>query len=194
MRSFVLGNGKSRLQITYEELKPHGKIYACNAVYREFSPDYLIAVDPKMIIEINATGYQLQNQVWTNPHIKYKDFQGFNYFKPSLGWSSGPTALQLATEHKAKEVYILGFDFAGDNGLLNNVYENSNNYRKSTDPATYYGNWQRQTEHIIKTNINTKYFRVVDRTFYDPQWQLPNFKNITYEVLRENMVSWSKTA
>lgn len=194
MRSFVLGNGKSRLQITYEELKPHGKIYACNAVYREFSPDYLIAVDPKMIIEINQTGYQLQNQVWTNPHIKYKEFQGFNYFKPSLGWSSGPTALQLATEHKAKEVYILGFDFTGDNGLLNNVYENSNNYRKSTDPATYYGNWQRQTEHIIKTNINTKYFRVTDRNFYDPQWQFPNFKNISYEVLREKMSSWSKTA
>ena len=56
MRSFVLGNGKSRLNFDFNHLKRFGKIYGCNALYREFEPDYLIAVDPKMIFEIESKG------------------------------------------------------------------------------------------------------------------------------------------
>lgn len=194
MRSFVFGNGKSRLNIKFEDVKPYGKIYACNAVYREYTPDYLIAVDPKMIIEIESSGYQLKHTVWTNPNSRYKDFKGFNYFSPSLGWSSGPTALNLATAHGANEIYIFGFDYQGENGLLNNVYADTPNYKKSKEPATFYGNWTRQTETIIKTNKNVKYFRVVDRNFFDTKWNFPNFKNITYESFKEIMKSWVKNA
>lgn len=194
MRSFVFGNGRSRLNIKFEEVKSYGKIYACNAVYREYTPDYLVAVDPKMIVEIESTGYQLKHPVWTNPNSRYKDFKGFNYFSPSLGWSSGPTALHLATSHNADEVYIFGFDYAGDNGLLNNVYGDTPNYKKNSEPATFYGNWTRQTETLIKDNKKVKYFRVVDRNYFDPQWQYPNFRNITYESFREIMRSWQKNA
>ena len=49
---FLIGNGESRKDFNLDLLKPHGKIYGCNALYREFEPDYLIAVDPKMIVEI----------------------------------------------------------------------------------------------------------------------------------------------
>lgn len=194
MRSFVFGNGRSRLNIKFEELKPYGKIYACNAVYREYRPDYLIAVDPKMIMEIESTKYQMSNQVWTNNNARYKDLVGFNYFSPSLGWSSGPTALHFASSHRPQEVYIFGFDFTGEHGLLNNVYADTFNYRKSSEPATYYGNWQRQTEQVIKTNQNIKYFRVVDRTFYDPSWHYPNYRHITFDSLRELMRGWQKNA
>lgn len=191
MRSFVLGNGRSRLNIKPQELKKFGKIYGCNALYREFEPDYLIAVDPKMINEINKSGYQRTHEVWTNPNAKYKTFMGFRYFQPSLGWSSGPTALHLATTHKPSEVYIFGFDYVGDQGKFNNVYADSFNYKKSSDTATYHGNWQRQTEHVIKTNKDIKYFRVVEtKGFYDPDWNYPNFRHITYEELERLMKTW----
>ena len=62
-RAFVLGNGRSRLNLNPLLLKNHGTIYGCNALYREFNPDYLIAVDPKMIIEICEKGYQLDHSV-----------------------------------------------------------------------------------------------------------------------------------
>ena len=137
MRSFVFGNGKSRLNITFDQVKPYGKIYACNAVYREYSPDYLIAVDPKMIVEIQASNYQMEHEVWTNNNSRYKDFTGFKFFNPSLGWSSGPTALNLATQHKADEIYIFGFDYESPTGLLNNVYANTPNYKRSEEPATF---------------------------------------------------------
>ena len=193
MRCFVLGNGRSRLNISPKDLQPYGKIYGCNALYREFDPDYLIAVDPKMVIEIDKSGYQKSHEVWTNPNSKYRSFQGFRFFQPSLGWSSGPTALNFASTHSPSEVYIFGFDYVGEGGLLNNVYADSFNYKKSTDTATYYGNWRRQTEQVIKNNRNIKYYRVVDdNNFFDPGWDLPNFRNISYKHLREVMATWPK--
>ncbi len=192
MRSFVLGNGKSRLNIKPHDLKKYGKIYGCNALYREFEPDYLIAVDPKMIVEIEKSGYQRTHEVWTNPNSKYRNYKGFNYFQPSLGWSSGPTALDLAAKHGAHEIYIFGFDLQGIKGLLNNVYADSPNYRRSSDTATYYGNWQRQTEQVIKKNYRIKFFRVVEKDFFNPDWSFANFRHITYEELYRMMPTWQQ--
>ena len=76
MRCFVLGNGRSRLAIQPSELIGYGKIYGCNAIYREFDPDFLIAVDPKMVMELNSVGYQHTHQVWTNGNSRYKTFRG----------------------------------------------------------------------------------------------------------------------
>ena len=51
--AFVIGNGTSRKPIDLHQLRknspPNSKIYGCNAVYREFEPDYLVAVDTKMV-------------------------------------------------------------------------------------------------------------------------------------------------
>ena len=190
-RSFVFGNGRTRLNMGFEEVKPYGLIYACNAVYRDFSPDYLVAVDSKMVNEINESRYQLTNQVWTNYIPNYKNFEKFNYFEPNLGWSSGPTALNLATSHEPDEVYIFGFDYEGLKGKINNVYANSNNYKKSTDPATYHGNWLRQTEKIIKDNPPIKYYRVNVENFFDPPWRYDNYKRIFFNEFRDIMSAWN---
>jgi hypothetical protein len=193
MRRFVLGNGRSRLNIKPEELRPYGYIYGCNALYREFEPDYLIAVDPKMIFEIESKGWQLTHQVWTNINSKYKKFKNFNYFQPSLGWSSGPTALNFATQHGASEIYILGFDYVGmPSGLVNNIYSGTENYKKSDDTATYYGNWRRQTDQVIRSNPNIKYFRVVEENFFDPEWNYKNFSHITYNSFTESLKNFNK--
>lgn len=180
MISFVLGNGKSRNQLDITLLKKFGKIYGCNALYREFSPNYLIAVDPKMIFEIEKSGYQNHNEVWTNYNPQYKDFKNFKFMNPRLGWSSGPTALYLASKHCPSAIYIFGFDFVGIDGKFNNIYADTDNYKKSTDRSTYYGNWEKQTELVVKNNPHIKYYRVVDENFYDTNWKYPNFKNMKY--------------
>jgi hypothetical protein len=190
-RSFVFGNGRTRLNIDFDEVKPYGLIYACNAVYRDYRPDHLVAVDTKMIVEINESGYQKSNSVWTNYNIQYKNFEKFNYFEPNLGWSSGPTALNLATSHRPDEVYIFGFDYEGLKGKLNNVYANTNNYKKSTDTATYNGNWLKQTETIIKTNPSIFYYRVNVENFYETKWEYPNYKSIFFKDFKEYMKDWN---
>ena len=70
--AFVLGNGESRKGIKIEDLKKHGKTYACNAVYRTENPDVLVAVDPKMMLEIAKSDYMAKNTVWSNFNNQYR--------------------------------------------------------------------------------------------------------------------------
>jgi hypothetical protein len=62
MRSFVLGNGTSRLNINPQELQRYGKIYGCNALYRDFLPDVLVATDKPIATEIQNSGYSIKNK------------------------------------------------------------------------------------------------------------------------------------
>ena len=53
---FCIGNGESRKGFDLEKLRPHGKIYGCNAIYRDFTPDVLTAVDHGIMHEIYHAG------------------------------------------------------------------------------------------------------------------------------------------
>lgn len=174
--AFVLGNGKSRLEINHHTLQEYGPIYGCNALYREFSPDYLIAVDPRMIIEIARTGYQLTNSVYTNRSRSYDKIKGLNYLEPMRGWSSGPSAIWLAAQHSYKEIYLIGFDFVGINGKVNNVYANTQNYKRDNEAAIFYKNWVKQIQIIFREYPKTKFLRVGTAANYVPT-EFKNFRN-----------------
>ena len=185
--AFVLGNGKSRESINPVDLRPYGLIYGCNALYRSFRPDHLIAVDTKMIKEITNKDYHKHNAVWTNPNRYTRNINGLNLFDPNLGWSSGPSALNLASTHGNKTIYILGFDYHGIGNkqeLVNNVYSGTENYKKVNDRATYFGNWSRQTGICIKRNPEVKYIRIIEngKSFIPDHLQgIINLTHITVE-------------
>tara|TARA_Y100000385_G_scaffold187296_1_gene193596 strand:- start:526 stop:1335 length:810 start_codon:yes stop_codon:yes gene_type:complete len=184
--AFVLGNGTSRASIDPESLLGKGTIYGCNALFRTFSPHYLIAVDTKMIKEISTAGYQLKNSVWTNPNKYTREISGLNLFSPNLGWSSGPTALNFASLNGAETIYILGFDYRGlgkKNELVNNLYSGTVNYKQQHDRATYFGNWQRQTSMVIKRNPRTRYIRVVEKAEYFVPENLIGLENLEHQTI-----------
>lgn len=182
--AFVLGNGTSRKSIDLNQLKSNGTVYGCNALYREFEPDYLIAVDTKMILEINKSGYQHSHEVWTNPNRAYDKMNGFNFFNPSKGWSSGPTALHLASTHNNDVIYILGFDYQGINEKVNNIYADTPNYKKSRDKATFFGNWLKQTVITCQKFNKKRYIRVLgDNAFIPKEFQ--NIDNLTHISVEE---------
>lgn len=185
--AFVLGNGTSRQSINLDHLNTYGKIYGCNALYREFSPDYLIAVDTKMILEINKAGYQHSHEVWTNRNKAFDKMNGFNFFTTSKGWSSGPTALHLASEHNNDVIYILGFDYTGIDNKVNNIYADTWNYKKSHEKATYHGNWLRQTLITCQKFDKKRYIRVLgDDAFIPKEFQkLDNISHISIEEFRK---------
>jgi transposase-like protein len=182
--AFVLGNGTSRKSIDLNQLKEHGTVYGCNALYREFEPDYLVAVDAKMILEINKAGYQHDHSVWTNRNRAYDKMNGFNFFQSSKGWSSGPTALHLASEHKNNEIYILGFDYTGIDNKLNNIYANTFNYKKSHEKATYHGNWLRQTLITCQKFSEKRYIRVLGDDAFIPK-EFSNIENLSHISIGE---------
>jgi hypothetical protein len=178
-KAFVLGNGESRKGIKIANLKQHGTVFACNAVYRTEEPDYLVAVDPKMILEIAETDYAKTHEVWSNYNHQYEKIQNaknhIKWFTPSLGWSSGPTALKMAADKKFKEIYILGFDYQGyprgDKSTmfaLNNLFKDTRNYKKSKEEATYYGNWMSQTKKVLTSYADIQFFRVVNKNAFKP--------------------------
>lgn len=182
--AFVLGNGTSRLNLNHNNLLDKGTVYACNAIYREFEPHFLIAVDVKMVNEIVASGYHKSHSVWTNPNKGVSTKHHLNFFNPHKGWSSGPTALHMAATHGYKEIYFFGFDYQGLQGKFNNVYADTYNYKKSHDAATYHGNWLSQTEKTIKEFRNTKFYRVIEQGNFIPDQltvKINNLDHITYE-------------
>ena len=182
--AFVLGNGTSRLTLNHNNLLDKGIVYACNAVYREFEPHHLIAVDVKMVNEIVAAGYHKTHSVWTNPNKGISNKHGLNMFQPHKGWSSGPTALWFAATQEHRTIYIFGFDYQGLDGKFNNIYANTFNYKKSTDAATYHGNWLSQTEKVIKEFRHTQFFRVITPGAFIPDKlgpTLTNLSHITYD-------------
>lgn len=186
--AFVLGNGSSRTNLSHERLKDQGTIFGCNAIYREFDPDFLIAVDVKMVNEIIASGYHKKHSVWTNPNKGVNTKKGVNFFSPHKGWSSGPTALYFACTQGHNEIYIFGFDYKGIDGKFNNVYADTYNYKKSTDTATFHGNWLNQTEKIIKEFKGIEFFRVIEPNSFIPDQlgpKLKNLRHLTYEDFRK---------
>jgi hypothetical protein len=182
--AFVLGNGRSRLEIDHTKLSALGTVYGCNAIYREFDPDHLVAVDVKMVNEIIASGYHNEHSVWTNPNKGVAVKTGIQFFNPHKGWSSGPTALWLAASTHHKTVYILGFDYQGLNGKFNNVYADTFNYKKSSDAATFHGNWLAQTEKVIKEYKNAQFIRVIESGAYIPD-SLNKISNLRHQTINE---------
>lgn len=162
--AFVLGNGRSRIGLELDKLRPLGKIYGCNALYRDFSPDMLIATDPGISSEIESSGYPEHHEFYTRkPGIE-------SYSKKielNFGFSSGPIAVTYAAAHGHDLIYLLGFDFKGIDGKFNNVYADTVNYKQSNAKETYWGNWENQLLTIMRDQYpNKKYIRVLgDKKF-----------------------------
>ena len=177
--AFVLGNGQSRKGIEINDLMEKGTVFACNAVYRTHKPHWLVAVDPKMMLEIAETDYVVHNKVFSNYNNQYdkhkKILDHVTWSSPSLGWSSGPTALKLACDQGFKEIYILGFDYQGlavdtkkNRWHLNNIYGDTRNYKKNNDEATFYGNWMNQTKRCLQDYQDIKFHRVIPKGWFKP--------------------------
>jgi len=178
--AFVLGNGESRRVIEINDLKERGTVFACNGVYRTHRPHWLVAVDPKMMLEIAESEYVVHNKVYSNFNVQYNKLQKLldhvTWAKPSLGWSSGPTALRLACDQGHKEIYVLGFDYQGHQEgkkqarfRFNKVFKDTRNYKKSQDEATFYGNWMNQTKNILKDYPDVKFYRVIPKGWFQPK-------------------------
>lgn len=179
--AFVLGNGESRKGILIEDLKKHGTVFACNAVYRTETPDFLICVDPKMVLELAESDYVKKHQVWSNFNAQYNKNQvvkdHVKWFKPSMGWSSGPTALRMACDRGFKKIYILGFDYQGhhladhrgNRYKFNNIFKDTRNYKRSKDEATFYGNWMNQTKKCLHDFKKVEFTRVIPKDWFKPK-------------------------
>ena len=94
-RVFCIGNGESRAPVDLIRLRPHGKIYGCNGLYRDFTPDVLCAVDHAIMHEVYHSGYCDKNETWLRDWVPLPGLT----FKAVVYGGIGGDDLKLAEEH-----------------------------------------------------------------------------------------------
>ena len=143
-RVFIIGNGESRKDFDLTQLRKHGKIYACNAFYRDNPlPDVLVAVDSTMTHEIYHKGIAHKIPCYFREWTKCPNFM---YQTMKAGF--------LSTQGKQKEdKFITNGDSAlpiGDEFVMNShtikgeatiLREDGTKYKKMIDNTHIYNSW-----------------------------------------------------
>ena len=161
--AFVLGNGVSRQAIDLTVLKTLGTTYGCNAIYREFEPDVLISTDVPISERIQHDGYSQTHTHYTRK--PFPDSGARRVAQKYFGFSSGPVAVGQAALDGAVAIYLIGFDMGPTrNGRFNNIYADTEFYKKSSANPTFTGNWVNQIKTIARDFPKTSFFRIVGDT------------------------------
>jgi hypothetical protein len=162
-QAFVLGNGVSRQGVDLHQLQIRGPIYGCNALYRDFEPDVLVATDRAIAEHIQHHGYALTRSFYTRSPIEGMGAQRIP--EPWWKFSSGQVAVALAAQAGYGTVWMLGFDLGPDTtNKFNNVYAGSEFYKAVGSVPTYTGNWVQQTLEICRQFAKTQFKRVTGPT------------------------------
>lgn len=159
MTAFVLGNGVSRQPIEINLLLTLGDVYACNAVYRTHAVTALVATDRPIATEIQASGYSQKHRFYTRrPEPKSGALRVPQAY---FGYSSGPIAASLACLDHHFRIYLLGFDLGPNaQGRFNNIFADTDHYKKRDSGPTFTGNWIKQLIKIARDFPTVQFVRV----------------------------------
>ena len=168
----VIGNGESRLRFDLQEIPTGIATFGCNALYRDYQPTVLGAVDVKMLEEIVSstyTGILLAPKTRTLQVEKASDELEVISFDLVRGWSTGPMTLFSAAFFGCNPVFILGFDmgFSYRENLVNNVYRGTKNYKPIESGLTHYEAWIPQVEEVITEFPSTQFVQLGEPTLVE---------------------------
>ena len=76
------------------------------------------------------------------------------------GWSAGNTALYMACQSGAEEVYMCGFDGSNYSEPLNNIYKGSKNYLATDSRGFNTTNWDNQFKLVQKEFSDVQFYKV----------------------------------
>ena len=184
--AFILGNGNSRCSVDLNTLTPLGITYGCNWIYKEYTPNVLIATDRAIADHIQETGYAQKNRFHTRKPIV--DLGGKSLSNDYKGFSSGPNAAALACIDGHSDIYLIGMDLGTTNGMFNNIYADREFYKKALDPPTFPGNWVNQIVQLATDHYpNRQFYRVegVESASEKRLGKMPNMKIMSMESFLE---------
>lgn len=174
----VLGNGESRINTIIPNY--FKTIIGCNACYRDIPVTDLVCCDKRMVNEVLNSSFEgniYTRSDWINHYKNFKikslpeiPYIGDKRKDQPIHWGSGPYAVLLACKQNYKNIILSGFDLYSDNGLVNNIYKNTTNYKQSTSRAVDPSYWIYQISKIFSIYSNQKNFIIVNQ----PQWQIPD--------------------
>ena len=114
--AFILGNAPSRSKIDISKLKEHGFTYGCNALYRDFIPDFIFSVDAPITQEMYkndvhkkcihfAPSLEVGRYPYKHCGINNSDL---HLIPNNPHWISGNVAFWTACVHGHKNIYLIG--------------------------------------------------------------------------------------
>ena len=184
--AYIIGNGPSRIGFDLYKLPQDS--YGCNALHRDYEPDFLIVVDRRMYTEIKDSEYLEKNIVYTN-HFNMTRLGGSSHLMPeNPHMGAGTTAMHIAIHDGHTNLICLGFDCAEDGPNLN-VYTGTNAY-DSAETIVHQTVWGRQITKFIKDNPNTQW-TFVEGNIPSDILNLDNVSTMTYEQLNNKCTAIS---
>lgn len=118
-QAVAIGNGESRNGFDLSHIARHKgglfavnklQSYACNLIYQEFTPDFLVAVDAEKVKTVADSGYTADNIVYTNAQYML-EYPGKFYLTPqNPAYDAGALAAYMACFDGHKKVFLLGYD------------------------------------------------------------------------------------
>ena len=162
--AYCIGNGPSRKGFDLNQLKGTGQTYGCNALYRDFIPDFIFSVDTNMSMKMVEDEVGLKT-IHYAPALQAnrKESKGMVRLIPNNPcWISGNAAFWTAGVHGHKNIYLIGYDFRqyGKN-QLNNIYQDTECYGERHDDDIFDG-WLKQFRDMLKMRPYVHYTVVHD--------------------------------
>lgn len=167
-RAVVFGNGESRLDFNPKYIigRRSGLLgadtlqtYACNAFYRDHTPDFLVCTDRRIAQELVASNYVRDKIIYTRVDIML-EFPGKFYLIPhDIYADAGATSLYLAAFDGHKRIYMLGFDGQESAVRNNNVYAGTTGY-DARDAQVSSDKWAESQKMIFDTYNDVDFVHV----------------------------------
>jgi len=195
-KAIVLGNGSSRVSLypdLFAILKHHStmKLYGCNAIMRDFTPDFVVASDA-MMDEFVQQGYYDQTVVYGTAKMIETHPGKFYHIPQNPNWNTGAMAVYLACFDGARTVYLMGHDlFSQEHNYQSNVYAGTSGYPETYDLTTE-GYFEHSMLMVMQTYDDVDFVRVApSNTQYMPEsWKyLLNLRQIDFRefVIETNL-------
>ena len=194
--AYCIGNGPSRKGFDLNKLKDSGQTYGCNALYRDFMPDFIFSVDTKITMQMVEDEVGLKTIHYAPAlEVNRKQTKGMLHLIPNNPhWISGNAAFWTAGVHGHKNIYLIGFDFREfGKGQLNNIYQDTDFYGERHSDDIFEG-WLKQFRDMIKMRPYVNYTVVHDNpptyiNHLQTGTDLGNSKVISYAEFEEVLAS-----
>lgn len=165
--AYCIGNGPSRKVFDLNRLGATGQTYGCNALYRDFIPDYIFSIDSPITLEmVREKVYNKCFHYSTSLEVNRYPKGGpshLHLIPKNPYWICGNQAFWTACVHGHKNIYLLGYDFREyGKDQLNNIYQDTENYGERHSDTLFDG-WLKQFRDMLKMRPYVNYTVVHDR-------------------------------
>lgn len=194
--AIIVGNGKSRSNYDLKRTKSRDNhsgwrpVFGCNALYRDFYPDFLVAIDSDIILEIEKSDFPKTLCIFPPEEERYepKELYGVSSYKQCPRSNAGMVAMQQAIKQKFKKLICIGFDFliVDEKQATDNVFAGTNAYGPETKASLAdTRNRMKFLSFLIEKNPNVDFVFVYPANTISYMPDLKNVDCIDYKVLEE---------